>query len=257
MSAHTLERRGTFMIKQRTEQLLSFHGDPAIKQKYVNRLKEHRRLEHLQQGTGWGAGKGCAVACTLEVYDHTLFPDQLGLPTWLAQLIDTVFENLPKGKAEQFARDVLDAIPIKVDVEPVKHTIAILQLTRLLDIMPSSEEPYYDKVITAIKQVIEYHKSPSDNANEAWDAAWDAACEARSAAEAVSIADSTAHCVACAAKSAARSAVMSMTSPAYSAFDAADAANAAYTADMNAACAPWSETWEKMATDLILELKKL
>lgn len=33
--------------------LLAYHNDPAVKTKYVNRLAEHRRLEHLVQGTGW------------------------------------------------------------------------------------------------------------------------------------------------------------------------------------------------------------
>lgn len=46
----------------------SYHNNPAIKQKYIDRVKEHQRLDNLVQGYGyWENGKGCAVGCTLEV----------------------------------------------------------------------------------------------------------------------------------------------------------------------------------------------
>jgi hypothetical protein len=49
--------------------MIAFHGDPAIKAKYLKRVKMHTKLDHLKQGVGWeknGHTKGCAVGCTLE-----------------------------------------------------------------------------------------------------------------------------------------------------------------------------------------------
>lgn len=156
------------------ETLISFHGDPAIKEKYVNRLKEHRRLEHLTQGVGWENGKGCAIGCTLEAYDHSLFRTKLGLPMWLARLIDNIFEGLRKERAEQFAEDVLEAIPVGVCVEHVKHEIAIKRLTALLDTLEGNLEEYAIMARVAIRKVIKWHKNPTEDATSAKQAAWQA-----------------------------------------------------------------------------------
>ena len=179
-----------------TKPLLSFFGKPELKQKYVDRLQEHRRLENLRQKIGWEGGKGCAIGCTLEAYDYSLFPIKLGLPEWLARLIDTTFEGLPKGEAEQFAEDVLQAIPVGVDIEPVRHKTAIRRLTRLLDIIPKSDEGYYQEVIDAIELVIQYHRNPTESAESAYSAARSAGesawLAARSAGESAWLAHSAA-----------------------------------------------------------------
>jgi hypothetical protein len=60
----------------------SFHNDPAIKAKYIARTEAHRAADNLIRGTGWENGKGCAVGCTLENYDHSQYPIELGIPAW-------------------------------------------------------------------------------------------------------------------------------------------------------------------------------
>ena len=45
--------------------MLSFHGDESIKEKYLSRVKHHREMDNIIQGTGWQNGKGCSVGCTL------------------------------------------------------------------------------------------------------------------------------------------------------------------------------------------------
>src|SRR4051794_6556141 len=125
--------------------LVAYHNDSATKEKYVNRLAEHRRLEHLTQGAGWernGRTKGCAVGCTLENYDHSLYPVELGLPEWLARLEDHLFEALPKGEAEQFAVDFLNAIPVGANVEPVRHRLGIMRQEAALERLKDNKEPY-------------------------------------------------------------------------------------------------------------------
>jgi hypothetical protein len=72
--------------------MLSFHGKQEIKDKYLNRVIKHRELDNIIQGIGWENGKGCAVGCTLENYNHSRYPMELGLPEWLARLEDKIFE---------------------------------------------------------------------------------------------------------------------------------------------------------------------
>jgi hypothetical protein len=225
-----------------TKPLLSFLGKSELKQKYVDRLQEHRRLEHLTQQVGWKGGKGCAIGCILEAYDHSLFPIELGLPEWLARLIDITFERLPKGDAEQFAEDVLQAIPVGVDIEPVRHKVAIRRLTRLLDTVPKSDQSYYQEVINAVQQVIQYHKAPDAESAES----------ARRAAESAARSAESAKNAARSARRAAESAARSAESAKNAAWSAARSAESAKNAAWSAAAA-----YQEMAKDLIEELKAL
>jgi hypothetical protein len=198
---------------------LAYHNDPSVKDKYVNRLAEHRRLEHLTQGVGWehnGVTKGCAVGCTLEKYDHSLYPVELGLPEWLARLEDHLFEALPKGKAEQFAIDFLTAIPVGADIEPVRHRLAIVRQEAALERLKDNKEPYADQCRNAIGLVIAWHNSELINAGQE------------------SAAESAARSAAWSAESAARSAAWSAESAAQS---------AAWSAAWSAESAAWSAAW--------------
>jgi len=100
--------------------MLSFHNDIKVKEKYVNRVKAHAKADNLIQGVGWENGKGCAIGCTLESFDHSAYPTELGLPEWSAKLEDRLFEGMENKYAMKFPLDFLEAIPVGVDLEPVK-----------------------------------------------------------------------------------------------------------------------------------------
>lgn len=36
--------------------LKAFHGDPAIKRKYLDRVRAHRAADNLIRGVGWDGG---------------------------------------------------------------------------------------------------------------------------------------------------------------------------------------------------------
>jgi len=117
--------------------LRAYHGDPAIKAKYIARIRAHRAAEHLTQGIGWSDDdptqiRGCAVGCTLESYDHSRYPIELGLPEWLAYLEDSIFEGLPAEEAQAWPESFLGAIQPGVDTEPVRHQLALLRIDRLI-----------------------------------------------------------------------------------------------------------------------------
>ena len=165
----------------------AFHADPAVKAKYVARLRAHRAAEELVQGQGFKNGKGCAVGCTLDNYDHARYPTELGLPVWIAHLENQIFEGLPKAEAEKFAEDFLAVIPVGADVDAVRWQLAILRHTQDLNRLSENTEPYAAQCRQAIQGVIAWITAGSA-AESAWSAArsaWSAesaAWSARSAA---------------------------------------------------------------------------
>ena len=167
--------------------LSAFHGKKKEKEFYVNRLIHHRKLEHLTQGVGWETGaetKACAIGCLLEEYNHTLGPDQLGLPEWLLRLCDFLFEKLPAKDANKFAIDWVKAIPEGANVEPVKHQLAIWRIDLSLKRLAGNKEPYAIECRNALNLVRAWHISGGvESAESASAAAWSAARSAWSAAE--------------------------------------------------------------------------
>ena len=99
--------------------LKAFHNDPAIKTKYLARLTAHVKADELIHGKGWENGKGCAVGCTLDKYDHAAYETELGIPESLARLEDTLFEGQPNGTSKTFPVRFLQAIPVGADLSLV------------------------------------------------------------------------------------------------------------------------------------------
>ena len=87
----------------------AYHSDQAVKDKYVNRMLAHIKADELVAGETGMYGKGCAVYCTLDVYDHSRFPTELGIPEWLARVYDTIYEGVPNAEKQKFAIDFLEA----------------------------------------------------------------------------------------------------------------------------------------------------
>jgi hypothetical protein len=93
----------------------AFHNDPAIKEKYLSRVRQHIAADNLIRGIGWKDGKGCAVGCTLESYEHAQYPIELGIPEWLGRIEDDLFEGMSIEKSETWPEKFLDAIPVGLD----------------------------------------------------------------------------------------------------------------------------------------------
>jgi hypothetical protein len=197
--------------------MLSYHNDPAVKQKYVERFAAHRAADAVVQGQGYENGRGCFVGCTLQNYKHSQFPVELGWPEWLAHLADSIFEGLPKKDAPQFGADLLDAVPVGVDLEPVRWHLAIARHERQIAALASNTEGYVAACRAAILGVIAYCKAQLGGyadeemrvtarsvAESAQSAAWSVVESAQSAAW--SVAWSAAQSAESAARSAARSA---------------------------------------------------
>ena len=218
----------------------AFHGDPAIKEKYLARLKAHHVADEIIQGIGYNGSHGCAVGCTVNKYDHRAYENELGLPQWIARLEDRIFESLPAGDAQRFAVDFLEAVPIGADVENVRWLLAAQRHKRDRERLLQNPEPYAKECIAALDLVIAYCESQNKTesaAESAAESARSAAESARSAAESARSARSAAW----SAESAARSAESTAWSAAESARSAAaSAARSAESAAWSAESAAWS-----------------
>jgi hypothetical protein len=169
------------MTAETNQPMLSYHNDPATKALYVSRFAAHRAADEVIQGEGYNKGRGCFVGCTLNDYDHSRFPVELGWPEWLAYLADAIFEGIPKAEAPQFGTDLLEAVPVGVDIEPSRFRFLLaVQRRNLARVM--GDEPYAVQVRTAIERVCKYSENPDEGSVAALSARSVAALSARSAA---------------------------------------------------------------------------
>src|SRR5574338_1096580 len=252
--------------------MLSYHNNPELKQLIVDEMKLHQQRDQFIKGAYKkeedGQFKGCAVGCAIHSFntklgkdylyeDHKAFEEAIGVPEWLAYLQDRFFEYLPNEESAQFAVDFLDAIPVGVDLNIVKHKFCAFlmkeNIERVLN-LPNLAEELRKQVIDAIQQILELHQQAINTGN--WDE--NAAKSAREAAESAeeSAAESAA---ARAAESAARAAESAAWSAAYS------AESAAYSAVWGASNAVWGaamagdlgiHAYQKYASELLKLLKE-
>jgi hypothetical protein len=117
------------MTMATTAVMVAFHGDAAVKEKYLSRVRAHRKADELVQGTGWENGRGCAVGCTLESYEHACYPTELGIPEELGHLEDRLFELMSPEGAQEWPERFLDAITPGADLSRVWPRWAVWMLT--------------------------------------------------------------------------------------------------------------------------------
>lgn len=137
-----------------TTALRAFHGDQAVKDKYLARVRAHAAADQLVQGIGWERGKGCAIGCTLEAYDHARYPIELGLPEWLARLEDAIFEGLPRDEAMVWPESFLEAIHPGADLEPVRHKLAMRRIDRLIALQRGNLGKHGESIDAVINQTL-------------------------------------------------------------------------------------------------------
>lgn len=103
----------------------AYHGQQAIKDFYLARVRQHRELGQLRQGCTWNeiAQCGCAVGCTIHAYNHQIYEEQIGIPREVAQLKDGIFEGLFYG-AQEWPERFLEAIKPGADLTRVWPTFA-------------------------------------------------------------------------------------------------------------------------------------
>lgn len=131
----------------KTDQILAWHNDPAIKAEAVARMHAHRAADEIIQGTyalmdeETAAGyRGCFHGCltgdklmSLHGWTPSQLEDQTpsGTEMWhtgeelwgilaeLGRILDNLFEGLPAEECAAFAVDAVEAIPVGADLSRV------------------------------------------------------------------------------------------------------------------------------------------
>jgi hypothetical protein len=263
--------------------MYAFHGDPAIKQKYLVRVRAHRAADEIIHGVGWLDGKGCAIGCTLDNYDHSRYPTELGIPEMLACLEDTIFEGLKNGKAQEWPEQFLEAIRPGADLSRVgwkflhwllteskigafDHDLvrdAVQQCAAVIEPLTRGEKADGNAAESARSAAMSAARSAESAARSAWSAAsaaesaWSASWSAESAesawsAESAESASIAAESAASEAWSAARSAESAANAAESEAWSAESAESEAWSAESEA----WSAAYEKMAAHLLTLLRE-
>jgi hypothetical protein len=156
----------------------SFHNDIAVKQKYVGRTEAHRKADEIIRGTGWNGSKGCAVGCTLDEYDHSLYPIELGIPEWLARVEDILFEGMSSDRAMLWPSEFLLAVPIGVTEDQFEREVKAPFLVIVLEsALKNFDHKKYPDCAAAVRGSIALWKR-KDIGSDAWSVARSAASSA-------------------------------------------------------------------------------
>jgi hypothetical protein len=221
-------------------ELRAYQNCELTKAALVARMQAHYDADEIIKGVTGGGGKGCTVWCALNQYNHAAFPAVLGLPEWLARLIEQIFESLPDDKARQFSQDWPIAIAEGADLALVKSRFFYALL-----VDPDHGVIRHSPDSTEILAVAALHQRAIDGevvADDEWRAAAAKAADAADAAAA-----DAAYAPAAAAYAAARAAraaeAAARAAAVWAVYAAAEVAEAAEAAEV------WA--WQR---DLLLEL---
>ena len=164
----------------------AFHGSQQIKDKYVNRMQQHIDADELIKGEGWSNGKGCAVGCTLNSYNHKLYETEIGVPEWVAHLNDVLHENTSDEIWPTLQLRFLKSVKPGITFNEIKKNINIFVQRRNLDRVNKLNISFElkNEIITAIEKVIDFLVTESAAESAAGSAVqWATELNAESAAE--------------------------------------------------------------------------
>lgn len=157
--------------------MIAFHGDPKIKEKYLARLRAHAKADEIIHGVYWEHGKGCAVGCTIHSSRHESYETELGIPTAIAYLEDSIFESLQNGDAKAFPLRFLKAIPVGADLSMVISQFIYWMLSdETWGLKPEAED--VKQAVNAVSECYRRRIAGDEPTQTQWEAAGTAARDA-------------------------------------------------------------------------------
>ena len=169
--------------------MIAFHGDTLIKQKYLDRVMNHRKADEIIHGKYWSDGKGCAVGCTIHSGDHEAYETELGIPWMIARLEDHLFEAMTNGHALMWPERFLQSVPVGADLEHVMDHWFIWLFTDKTDGVRQLAFDDGQKAIDGIVELYQQRLNGHPPSEAAWAAGAARAAEAAWAAEAAEAAE--------------------------------------------------------------------
>jgi len=221
------------------------------------RIAAHQKADEIIQGSGWADGKGCAIGCSLDRYDHeeyarvVLGNNDRNDGIKLARLIDRLHEGQDIKAAVKWPGRVARALKPGADTS--------LVLARWFVWLLATELKNHDKAGHCARVAALYQRrvSGDDHGGKEWRSAASAAASAAANASAYAATEAAAY-VSASSSAYAAAAAASSAAASDAAADAADAAAASATeaaADASAAAsaahAARLESYERMADKLI------
>ena len=123
--------------------LRAYQNCTYTKQQAVALMQEHRRLDHIIQGTyghaahdGW---VGCLVGCATQG-DHFAFEVAFGIPESVAVLADRIFERQADDTAANFAVEFFEVIQAGADLSTVPPTFSATLIRQAIKDVPETPE---------------------------------------------------------------------------------------------------------------------
>ena len=143
----------------------AYHNDPAVKAKFVGRMKAHVDADELIRCTYWEDGKGCAVGCTIHSSNHHAYETELGWPEWLAYLEDRIFEGMSRAASRQFPLRLLEAVPTGFSGwDNLHHDFCAFLLRKFCKF----DRTQYPDLANIVDTVIRLHEKRAEPGDSAW-----------------------------------------------------------------------------------------
>lgn len=117
---HCVFRATRYTGAMSTTPLRAYHGDHALREATIARMREHAAADEIIQGRYWEHGKGCLVGCAIHDAPpegrHAAFPRVYGIPEVVARLADRIFEGLTPTEAKELPVAFFEASPAGADL---------------------------------------------------------------------------------------------------------------------------------------------
>jgi len=148
--------------------MLAFHNDHKLQREILDRVDAHRAAGEIVRGSTWDpqTGRGGAIGCALDAYDHALLESQYGIPVGLAYLVDIIDEIAPKvwvlprrRATPAWPQRFLRAIPLGADLSSVWSHFAVWLLE---DELAQWRSPEGDAVIALYRRRLGGDEPPLD-----------------------------------------------------------------------------------------------
>ena len=142
----------------------AYNNDIEFKQNLVCMSEAHMAADEFIQGEYGqinGTFRGCSLGCTIhdvnkimglngDVSDHSFLSDSIGIPVFLTQLQEYVFEGLDIDYAKKWTPRFLSSIVEGVDLNPVLPIF----LLKLLNNLPEQEIEEVSAAINGSKKIL-------------------------------------------------------------------------------------------------------
>lgn len=107
--------------------IIAWHGEQQLKDKALERLREHRRLDRIAQGKYWTDGRGCLLGCLThrEHKVHESAERLFGIAQRIGYWLEWVFEGLCPEDCEWWVIASAEAIPAGADLSQCHNHLCL------------------------------------------------------------------------------------------------------------------------------------